>query len=295
MSESWGLEEGAEIAPGRSVLKELGGGNQYEVLLVWDDHRFAIMVAKLLRPHLVENERALRDLTLEAEALERLSHPVIVRGFDAVLDGPYPHLLVEHLEGPTLRRLIRRTGTLPLQQLLPLALHVAAALHYMAGEGMVHLDVKPDNIVMGVPPRLIDLSVARTLERAARLSGPLGTDPYMPPEQCDPQRYPGMVGPPSDVFGLAATLHHAVAGEVPFPRERDDRDSDDPVVRFPQLVRDPQPLPASTPDSLAELVARGLARDPADRPSAAEFAEALEPLVAALPSRMVLGRQRGGL
>lgn len=291
MSESWGFEEGAEIAPGRTVLKPLGGGNQYEVVLVWDDHLFAITVAKLLRPQLVSDERALRDLRLEAEALERLAHPVIVRGFGAVLDGPYPHLLIEHLEGPTLRRLIRRSGPLPLPQLLPLALHVAAALHYMAAEGMVHLDVKPDNIVMGIPPRLIDLSVARTLERAARLGGPLGTDPYMAPEQCDPERYGGMVGPASDVFGLAATMHHAIASEVPFPRTREDRDSEDPFVRFPQLARAPAPLPPGTPDELVDLLDRSLARDPAARPSTAEFAETLEPLVAALPSRLVLGRR----
>jgi eukaryotic-like serine/threonine-protein kinase len=97
MSESWAFDEGAQIAPGRTILKELGGGNEYEVYLVWDDHLFAIMVAKLLRPHLVEDERALRHLRLEAEALARLAHPVIVRGFGALLDGPQPHLLVEHL------------------------------------------------------------------------------------------------------------------------------------------------------------------------------------------------------
>jgi eukaryotic-like serine/threonine-protein kinase len=291
MSESWGFEEGAEIAPGRTFLKALGGGNQYEVCLVWDDHLFALMVAKLLRPNLVDDERALRSLRLEAEMLARLAHPVIVRGFGAVLDGPHPHLVIEHLEGPTLRRLIRRGGPLPLEQLLPLALHVAAALHYMAGEGTVHLDVKPDNIVMGIPPRLIDLSVARTFDRAARLGGPLGTDPYMAPEQCNPERYAGMVGPASDVFGLAATMHHAISGEVPFPRAREDRDSEDPLVRFPQLVHDPSPLPDGTPEPLADLLSRALARDPTERPTAAEFAEALQPLVAALPSRLVLGRR----
>ena len=110
---------------------------------------------------------------------------MIVRGFDAVLDGPMPHLVIEHLEGPSLRRLIRRGGALGLQQLLPLALHVAGALQYMSHEETVHLDVKPDNIIMGVPPRLIDLSIARSLERAATTSGPIGTDAYMPPEQCD--------------------------------------------------------------------------------------------------------------
>ena len=141
---SWGLEEGEEIAPGRSVLKHLGGGNRYEVMLVWDDRLFAITVAKVLRPDYAQDERALKELREEAEALDQLAHPVLVRGFDAVLDGPHPHLLIEHLEGPTLRRLLRRGGSLPLEQLLPLAAHVAAALQYMGNEEWVHLDVKPD-------------------------------------------------------------------------------------------------------------------------------------------------------
>ena len=215
---SWEFEEGAEIAPGRTILRPLGGGSRYEVHLVWDDRWFSLMVAKLIRPDQVDDERALRDLREEATLLGRLAHPVLLRGFDAVIEGPYPHVLVEHLEGPTLRRLIRKGGPLPLVQLLPLALHVAAALHYMAMEEVVHLDVKPDNIVMGIPPRLIDLSVARPVAEARRLRRPVGTDAYMAPEQCDPAGSPGDVGPPSDVFGLASTLHHAVSGSVPFPR-----------------------------------------------------------------------------
>ena len=111
--------------------------------------------------------------------------------------------MLEHLEGPTLDELLRRDGTLALEQLLPLALHVASALHYMAAEGVVHLDVKPSNVVMGAPPRLIDLSVARTLAQAAKLRSPIGTDAYMAPEQRTPD---GRIGPPTDVFGLAATL-----------------------------------------------------------------------------------------
>ena len=288
---SWDFEEGTEIAQGRSVLKALGGGNRFEVFLVWDDHLFALMVAKVLRPDLVDDERALRDLAREAEALERLAHPVIVRGFGAVLDGPTPHLLIEHLEGPTLRRLIRRGGPLPLEQLLPLALHVAAALHYMANEGMVHLDVKPDNIVMGVPPRLIDLSIARTFERAARLRGSLGTDAYMAPEQCSPLEHEGRIGPPADVWGLAATVQHALTGEIPFPRAKGARDSEDPLERWPQLAADPRPLPDGTPPALREVLEAGLDKDPDVRPTAAAFAEALQPVLAGLPERMTLGRR----
>lgn len=287
---SWGLQEGEEISRGRSVLKLLGGGHEYEVYLVWDDTLFAVMVAKLLRPHLAEDEHALGHLRREAEVLERLSHPVILRAFGAVLDGPYPHVVVEHLEGPTLRRLIRRGGPLPPAQVLPLALHVAAALHYLSNEETVHLDVKPDNIVMGIPPRLIDLSLARSLEDARRVGVSLGTNAYMSPEQCAPGGAEE-IGPPADVWGLGATLYHAVAGRVPFSRPGS-VEGDAPLPeRFPQLVEAPHPLPDETPDALREAVLACLRREPAARPTAAELALALQPLVAALPGRLLLGRR----
>jgi eukaryotic-like serine/threonine-protein kinase len=287
----WEFEAGASIEAGRTVLQRLGGGSRYEVYLVWDEHLFSLVVAKLLRPDLVEDERALRELSQEEEVLEALEHPVIVRGFDAVLDGPYPHLLIEHLEGPSLRRLIRRGGPLPLQQLLPLALHVAGALAYLSHESTVHLDVKPDNIIMGVPPRLIDLSIARSFERASRTTSAIGTDAYMAPEQCDPKAHQGAIGPASDVWGLGATLHHAVSGSVPFPRDKGARDSEDLRVRFPQLTREPEPIPDAVPDELRELIATMLSKDPGGRPGAAEVAAGLEPLVAELPRKLVLSRR----
>jgi eukaryotic-like serine/threonine-protein kinase len=278
---TWGLVEGDAIAPGRTVLRELGGGRLYEVYLVWDDHRLSVLVAKVLRPHQAADPLGLRELGREAATLARLGHPVIVRGFDAVTDGRFPHLLLEHLEGPTLRDLIARDGALALEQLLPLGLHVAAALHYLAAEELVHLDVKPDNLVMGAPPRLIDFSVAHTLAAARRLRHPVGTDGYMAPEQCDPAY--GPVGPPADVFGLAATLWHAIGGRRPFPRRGPER--------FPQLTGEPEPLPRRVPRELAALLRAGLARPAVDRPTAAELALGLEPLVAALPQRPLLARR----
>jgi eukaryotic-like serine/threonine-protein kinase len=288
---SWEFEEGSPIGERRSVIKRLGGGSRYEVYLVWDQYLFSLAVAKVLRPDHVGDERAMRELREEAEVLEALAHPVIVRGFDAVLEGDHPHVLIEHLEGPSLRRLIRRGGALPLQQLLPLALHVAGALQYMANREFVHLDVKPDNVIMGVPPRLIDLSIARSFERAARTTSAIGTDAYMPPEQCDPRTHEGMIGPPADVWGLGATLHHALAGAPPFPREKGARASEELEVRFPQLVDDPEPLPDSVPGELRAVVLRTLRRDPAARPEAAEVAADLEPLVAELPRKLVLSRR----
>ncbi len=200
--------------------------------------------------------------------------------------------MIEHLEGPSLRRLIRRGGALPPEQLLPLALNVAGALHYMEQAGYVHLDVKPDNIVMGVPPRLIDLSIARSIEHAASSRGPLGTDAYMAPEQC--LREPSAtIGPAADVWGLGATLQHAITGERPFPRPRDARHHPDPDVRFPQLHSPPEPLTGPVDDDVAQLVAEMLSPAPAGRPNAAEVALRLEPAVERQPSRIRLGRSRG--
>ncbi len=284
---SWDFQEGDEIRQGRTVLRTLGGGNRYEVCLVWDDSLYALGVAKVLRPDQAEDEKALRDLAREVEALEALAHPTLVRSFGAVLDGRYPHVLIEHLEGPSLRRLIKRDGAIPLEQLLPLAAHVAGALQYMANCGYVHLDVKPDNIVMGVPPRLIDLSIARTLERAAATTGPIGTDPYMPPEQCVGESAGARIGSGADAWGLGATLFHAVSGEKPFPRGR----GSGGVERFPQLVEDPKPLPGRLPEDLRSLILDLLDRDPAARPSCAEVIERIEPLLAGLPRKIRLARR----
>jgi len=267
-------------------------GHFHEALLVWDEQRYAVMVAKALRPGLHEDAGALRALYREAQALETLSHPVILRAFDAVLEGERPHLLLEHLEGATVRSVMKRGGgVLPLEQILPLLLHVASGLHYLEQVGWVHLDLKPENTIMGVPPRVIDLSLARKVEDARHLSGPTGTDAYMPPEQCVPERFPGVVGPQSDVFGLGATVHHALTGTRPFPRPSEARRSEVAEERFPQLVQGPEPLPAKAPGPLAELLGDMLAHEPARRPTAAEVVQRLEPMVDALPRRMVLTRR----
>jgi eukaryotic-like serine/threonine-protein kinase len=272
----WELAEGDEIVPGRVALKRLGGGHHYEAYLAFDEHLHSIVVAKLVRPHRLADDRVLAGLEAEAAMLERLDHPVVVRAFDAVLTGPRPHLVLEHLEGPRLSTLIRRYGPLPPEQLVPLALQLSAALHYLAAEGVVHLDLKPANTIMTAPPRLIDLSVALDVEGAAGLRWPIGTDSYMAPEQCDPTGL-GPVGPPADVWGLGATLFRAASGERPFPGAI--KGSEDPLERWPQLVGDPDPGPL--PAAVAEAILACLRRDPGQRPRPAEVAEALEPVLRA--------------
>ncbi len=287
--EPWGFDEGEEIVPGRLALRSLGGGWDYEAFLGWDELLYSLVVYKLVRPNLVHDEHVLRSLAREAGLLDRLGHPVLVRGFGAILEGERPHLVLEHLEGPTLASAIHRTGSLALEQLVPLAFQLASALQYLANEGVVHLDVKPSNVILGAPPRLVDLSVARSVEDARRLRGPVGTDAYMAPEQCDPTLAP--VGPPADAWGLGATLFEAVEGEVPFPRG-EDVDRADPLQRFPQLAAAEPPIPMQAPDALAELVVACLSLEPSGRPSAGEVADRLEPIIEAIRPRRILGRSR---
>jgi eukaryotic-like serine/threonine-protein kinase len=268
---SWGLEQGDLLAPGRQVVRALGGGGAHEVFLVWDEGYHALMVAKAVRPDRVDDARTLKALRREADALAALGHPVIVRGYELDPDPPRPHLLIEHVEGASLHDLLRRHGPLALEQLLPLAVHVAGALHFVASRGYVHLDVKPGNIIVGAPPRLIDLSLARSHGRAERLRAIVGTDAYMAPEQCAPAAMPGRIGPPADVWGLGATLHHALSGERPFPRPKGARESEALHVRFPQLHREPEPLPARLPDEVRALVQQMLHPEPERRPAAADI------------------------
>ena len=229
-----------------------------------------------MRPDLVEDRATLAGLQREIELLERLNHPIVVRSFGGQVDGPRPHVVLEHLEGPRLSSLKRQHGPLLLEQLVALAIEISSALHYLAAEGLVHLDVKPSNIIMGGPPRLIDLSVARTFEQCATLRSPVGTDAYMAPEQAAVPSE--RLGPPADVWGLGATLHEGVTGERPF--RRGVRDSTRLEERFPQLTEEPPELPAHVPAALAESIMACLARDPAARPTPAELGDRLQLVLA---------------
>jgi serine/threonine protein kinase len=285
-NQRWDFAPGDEIAPGRRITEPLGRGERYETYLASDGHLMAPVVVKVLRADRRTDRRALEGLRAEVAMLRRLVHPVVVRAFGAEVDGPWPHIVLEHLEGPALSTLLRRHGPLPLRQLLPLAVEVGAALHYLHGEGVVHLDVKPRNIIMGAPPRLIDLSIARTVGAAARLDHPVGTDAYMAPEQWEPRTL-GPVGPEADVWGLGVTLHEALTGARPWA---DARHGTADAAGWSDGLR--RALPADVPPELADIVAASLTHRPADRPTPVEVLAAIEPLVAALPTRPVLSRLR---
>jgi serine/threonine protein kinase len=267
-SSTWAFERGEEIAPGRTALQLLGGGNRFEAWLGIDDLLATQVVIKMLRPAYVGDPKARATLVAEAQALGAVPHPSIVRCFDVVAEGERPHLVLEAIEGPRLSTLTRRYGLVP-EQLIPLALELASALHSMHARGFVHLDVKPRNVIVSATPTLIDLSVARRIEQARLIRREIGTAGYMAPEQRVPS---GAIGPASDIWGLGVTLWEAATRTRP--------GDGDPLAseRVPPIFRD--------------VVASCLSPAPSQRPTAMNVIEALEPLVALLPRRPVLSRLR---
>ncbi|HEX6130701.1 MAG TPA: serine/threonine-protein kinase [Actinomycetota bacterium] len=284
----WDLAEGETIGNGLTALRHLGTSNTHEVYLAWDEERYTPLAAKLLLPHRVEDARARADLRAEGELLRALDHPVLPRCFRIDVDGERPHIGIEYVDGPRLSTVIRRQARLAVEQAVPLLQQVSAALHYLAGRGLVHLDVKPKNVIMSPPPRLIDLSVARTIGDARRTTRPIGTDPYMAPEQTG-TGLAHEIGPETDVWGLGVSLYESLTGTRPFPPGDP---GGTPEERFPQLRAEPADLPKDVPADLADLIHATLRKRPQDRPTAREVADALDPVIEHAPRKLLLGKLR---
>jgi eukaryotic-like serine/threonine-protein kinase len=270
---SWRLRRGDLVAQRCEVVRLLGGGRAYEAYEAFDLQMMATVVVKVLRPDVVEDSGALRGLRREIEMLGRLNHPIVVRGFHADTGGDQPYVALEFLPGPRLSTLLRKHGPLATEQVVALAVDLSSALHYLHACEVVHLDVKPSNIIMDAAPRLIDLSVARSIAAAAGLDHIVGTDRYMAPEQCDPPRS-GVPGPASDVWGLGVTLYEAVCESRPY--------GDQPATEAL-----PTRMPEAVDAALAGPIMACLSADPADRPTPGDLFIAFGAVRESLPAPKV--------
>ena len=264
------LGAGREVVPGVRVTRHVNRSNALDVYEAWCERRACPVVVKVPRPDRLGDARLRADLLREGELLVRLAHPNVVRGYE-VHDGRRPAVVLETVGGETLGHLFDRLGArrLPAGDLAHLGLHLAAALHYLHGEGLLHLDVKPSNAVAEAGrAKLLDLSLAAP-------PGPhpagRGTWSNMAPEQARGED----VGPPADVFGLGTVLFEAAAGEGPFDAwEHEDLPT---AAHRAPAVRSLRRLPRE----LADGIDAALEPRPQDRPALAELRAVLS---AAAPS-----------
>ena len=262
------------------LLKRGGMGAVYQGKHVLMDKTVAI---KVLRPSLAVDDAVVARFSREAKAASRISHPhaVNVTDFGEAENGVV-FLVMEYLDGRTLKEIIRSAGPMPLERVVEIVRQVAGALEAAHGQGVVHRDLKSDNIMLSQTTgadwaKVLDFGIAKIqLPESfvdADITAPnlvVGTPQYMSPEQCSQA---GSIDARSDIYSLGVIVYEMLAGRVPFTGES-------PTVIMMKQVQDRPPSILATrtdlPAGIDQAIAKALAKQPADRfQTAGEFSAAL--------------------
>jgi serine/threonine protein kinase len=259
------------------ILEPLGRGGMAQVFKAYHPQLDRYVAVKVLRSDLVEEEEFLARFSREARAVAALRHPNIVQIFDFDVQNDLYYMVMELLEGDTLKAYLNslrvRNERIPLGDIVRIFRDVLAGLTYAHGEGIIHRDLKPANIMLTKRGQavLTDFGIAQIVGGTQyTVSGALmGTLNYMAPEQgldghCDVR---------SDIYSLGIAYYEALTGKVPF-------DADTPLAILMKHINDPLPLPRSLdpsiPEAFERIALKALAKRPEDRfQSAAEMSDAL--------------------
>ncbi len=247
-------------------LQRIGQGGFGAVYRAHDALLDIPVVLKLIAEPYARDPKVVEGLVAEARDAVQLSHPNIVRLHTLERQGDLVYLVMEFIDGATLRRILAHSGRLPVDAVLAVADACASALAYAHGRGVHHLDLKPDNLMIDSKRllRIIDFGLG-TLAALAKPDDEdvVGTPFYMSPEQARG----GRPGPPMDIYSLGITLHELLTGSLP----------DHAGDAMPEHPCDYRPVAASglAPD-IQSVLNRSFAQNPADRfDSAAALAAAL--------------------
>ena len=267
---------GGELLANRyEVERSVGAGGMASVYLARDTLLERRVALKVLDDRHAGDPAYVERFRAEARAAARLQHPNVVGVIDRGEDGGREFIVYEYVEGESLKELVDRLGAFAPEQAVSVGLHVARALAHAHEQGLVHRDVKPQNVLLSEDgrARVTDFGIARAQEAPDRTeSGTiLGTGSYVAPEQAQGER----VGPAADVYSLGVVLYELLAGEPPFRGSSFVETAVRHVHEQPPDLRERRP---DVPPPLAGLVARCLAKDPAARPTAAQVAAELEAL-----------------
>lgn len=265
------------------VESRIARGGMATVYLAMDTRLDRTVALKIMHRSLAEDPAFVRRFSGEAKAVARLAHPNVVQVFDQGRDGDIVYLSMEYVPGRTLRDELRERGRLAPREALEILIPVLAALAAAHQIGMIHRDVKPENVLIAEDGRVkvADFGLARAIEvgNQTRTGVMIGTVGYMAPEQVTE----GRADPRSDVYAAGVMLYELLTGRPPF-------EGQSPMAVAYKHVHETVPAPSAlvpgSPPMLDALVAGATARDPAARP-----ADASALLVAAVETHRALSRE----
>jgi serine/threonine-protein kinase len=246
------------------------------VYLCTDTESGKRVAVKILRPeyaHAVAAERFLR----EVDFVSKLDHPFIPKIIDTGLTAEQPYYVMTFVDGEPLRKLIERKGKLPIEEAVSISRAIIEPLGYAHSRGIVHRDIKPDNIIIGTDGvYVLDFGIARAIldaggERLTKTGLTVGTPAYISPEQASADRN---LDHRSDIFSLGCVIYEMLAGAQPFVGATPQ------VLIASRFMSPPIPLKEKrddVPDALAAVISRAMRLPPGDRwENVSEFGEALQ-------------------
>ena len=279
------VDPGALLGGRYRLVRLVARGGMAEVWEADDDVLGRRVAVKILHAHLADDESFLARFRREAIAAARLSHPNVVATFDTGVDDGVAYIVMELVEGRTLRQVLANVGALDPRRAVRIAAQVADALDYAHRAGVIHRDVKPGNILLAEDDhvKVADFGIAKAaidaLEDATgsgalsteltRSGAIVGTAKYLSPEQVSDAPVDGR----SDVYALGVVLYEMLCGRAPFVGDTDVA----VAVQHTTATRlSPRQVRAGIPRSLEAIVLRAMAKDPARRyPTAGEMHTAL--------------------
>ena len=250
---------------GFELLERLGQGGMGAVFKARQMSMDRIVALKILPRKLAKNRAFVERFIREARSAATLSHPNIVQGIDVGHDGGHYYFAMEFVDGVTVRSLIEREGRIEEKWALQIIAGVAVALEHAHEHGIVHRDIKPDNIMINREGdvKLADLGLARSTGKVDTVTvdgAALGTPHYMAPEQA---RGEHDIDTRADIYGLGATLYHMVTGARPF-------DGPTAAAIMAKAITEPFPSPKEKNPELSrgicELIEHMTCKERDDRP-----------------------------